>query len=154
MQSSPQSCYSAIAAMPKAASPPPKITVPLPPRPTKADSRQKTWSPGPRGFDKPTTCSSREAMDSVKGRQSDDRLCNNYFLRGACDWGDACRFTHKYKPTADEIAALAVLARQIPCALGQECADEDCIGGHHVSPPSTSQGEGGRMCPERRKDVC
>jgi hypothetical protein len=126
-------------------SPLPQITLPIPPKP--AVSRSSTskvqyqqippqqpvdWNPGPRGLDEPITVSV-VAMDSIKKRKESDKLCNNHFLRGPCTKGDSCFFVHDYKPSSEEINAIAVLARQNPCTNAQDCESDECIYGHHVS---------------------
>ncbi|UNI20011.1 hypothetical protein JDV02_006147 [Purpureocillium takamizusanense] len=130
-------------------SPPPQITVAL--APSKAFSpvtrakvqyqqvppQQLDWHPGARGLDEPITVSVA-ALENIKKRKDHDKLCNNHFLRGPCTKGDSCMFVHNYKPTADEINAIAVLARQNPCTSGQECELEGCIYGHHC--PSIKDG--------------
>lgn len=90
------------------------------------------WVPGERGLDEPITVNVN-VYETVKKRKESDKLCNNHFLRGPCAKGDNCFFVHDYKPTDAELKAIAVLARQNPCTLGQYCEKEDCIYGHHVS---------------------
>lgn len=125
------------------ASPPPQITLPIQPRPVTntrpsqqaaaaAKKEAVTWNPGPRGLDPPILVS-QTALDSIKKRKDSNKLCNNHYLRGPCAKGEGCCFEHKYKPTKDEINAIAFLTRLNPCANGQECDVEDCIYGHHVS---------------------
>jgi hypothetical protein len=160
--SSPFSSYAGIAQapplppQPKSASPPPQMVIPLAPRsanvggktrPTgaamtasgrtqrqgsSASSILANWNPGPRGLDEPIPVDPI-ALDTVKKRKDNNKLCNNHFLRGPCSKGDACSFVHKYKPTADELAAIAYLSRLNPCTSGQDCEADDCIYGHHVS---------------------
>lgn len=127
-------------------SPPPQSAAPVPPRPFAAAAaaarskiqymqvppQQPDWNPGPRGLDEPITVSV-QALEYIKKRKDKEKLCNNHFLRGPCTKGDACHFYHNYKPSADEINAISVLARQNPCTNGQDCVQEDCIYGHHVS---------------------
>jgi len=118
------------------ASPPPQITLPLQPRPAVTPARATPmkpapWSPGPRGLDPPLQVS-QSALDSIKKRKDSNKLCNNHYLRGPCSKGDSCCFEHKYKPTKDEINAIAFLTRLNPCESGQECEVENCIYGHHV----------------------
>lgn len=124
------------------ASPPPQIILPIQPRPVngprpstqivKPPPAVVTWNPGPRGLDPPIQVS-QTALDSIKKRKDNNKLCNNHYLRGPCAKGEGCCFEHKYKPTKDEINAIAFLTRLNPCANGQECDVEDCIYGHHVS---------------------
>ncbi|KHO01941.1 CCCH zinc finger DNA binding protein [Metarhizium album ARSEF 1941] len=131
-------------------SPPPRISLPMTPRPmpsraTKAQQyqqippQQPDWNPGHRGLDEPITVSV-SAMESIKKRRESDKLCNNHFLRGPCTKGDSCFFVHDYKPSSEEINAIAVLARQNPCTNGQDCESDECIYGHH--------------CPSIRDNVC
>ncbi len=94
--------------------------------------QQPDWNPGARGLDEPITVNVA-VMEAVKKRKDTDKLCNNHFLRGPCAKGEACNFVHDYKPNAEEIHAIAVLARQNPCTHGQECENWECIYGHHVS---------------------
>ncbi|KAK0652071.1 hypothetical protein B0T16DRAFT_94073 [Cercophora newfieldiana] len=117
------------------ASPPPQITLPLQPRPAATPARAAPvkpapWNPGPRGLDPPLQVS-QSALDSIKKRKDSNKLCNNHYLRGPCSKGDSCCFEHKYKPTKDEINAIAFLTRLNPCENGQECDVENCIYGHH-----------------------
>ncbi|KAH7157024.1 hypothetical protein EDB81DRAFT_410710 [Dactylonectria macrodidyma] len=124
------------------ASPPPKMVIPLAPKPTKKASvpaPAPTWSPGPRGYDESISVG-QLAMDSIKRRKEHNKLCNNHYLRGPCTKIDTCCFVHNYKPTREEIRALAMLSRLNPCTRGQDCEVEDCIYGHH--------------CPSFRDGVC
>ncbi|KAJ6441920.1 zinc finger protein [Purpureocillium lavendulum] len=128
--------------------PPPQITVPIPPKAFNAVTRPKVqytqmpspqpdWNPGRRGLDEPITVSVA-ALETIKKRRDQDKLCNNHFLRGPCTKGDACLFSHSYRPTADEVKAIAVLARQNPCTAAQDCDMAECIYGHHC--PSVKDG--------------
>ncbi|KFA81901.1 hypothetical protein S40288_01676 [Stachybotrys chartarum IBT 40288] len=130
-------------------SPPPLITLPLTSRPapprqkTPARPQQPAWNPGPRGLDQPPQINNI-AMEAIKKRKDTNKLCNNHYLRGPCA-KDNCCFVHDYKPSADEIKAIAALARLNPCTLGQDCPAEDCIYGHNVSfagplPPCPTSG--------------
>lgn len=131
----------------KSASPPPQMTLPIPLQPKAANgSRQASqaskqqpppWNPGARGLDPPIKVS-QAALDNIKKRKDSNKLCNNHYLRGPCSKGDDCCFEHKYKPSPDEILAIAYLARLNPCTSGQECDVENCIYGHHVSSCSVS----------------
>ncbi|KAH7155021.1 hypothetical protein B0J13DRAFT_521187 [Dactylonectria estremocensis] len=124
------------------ASPPPRMVIPLAPKPTKKASIPApvpTWNPGPRGYDESISVG-QLAMDSIKRRKEHNKLCNNHYLRGPCTKIDTCCFVHNYKPTKEEIRALAMLSRLNPCTRGQECEVEDCIYGHH--------------CPSFRDGVC
>jgi hypothetical protein len=88
-------------------------------------------NPGPRGLDPPLQVS-QSALDNIKKRKDHNKLCNNHYLRGPCAKGSACMFEHKYKPTKEELVAIAFLTRLNPCSNGQRCEVEDCIYGHHV----------------------
>ncbi|KAF9770376.1 hypothetical protein IL306_012109 [Fusarium sp. DS 682] len=126
----------------KSASPPPKLTMPLPPKQdkTKAASKaptQPAWNPGPRGRDPPITVSI-PAMDDIKRLDGNAKLCNNHYLRGPCTRMEICDFDHDFKPSREQLKALAMLARQNPCTNGQDCDVEDCIYGHHC--PNVTNG--------------
>lgn len=95
------------------------------------------WKPEPRGLDSPITHFNVDVLEKVKRRPKDNKLCNNHYLRGPCaKIHDGCMFEHKYKPTAEELAAISYLARLNPCANLQDCESESCIYGHHC--PSTT----------------
>ncbi|OTB04828.1 hypothetical protein M426DRAFT_261455 [Hypoxylon sp. CI-4A] len=118
-----------------AASPPPKITLPIPlkkpapVRPTKPAPAPE-WNPGPRGLDIPITINP-VVYDRLKRRKETEKLCNNHFLRGPCTKGKECTFVHDYKPNKEEKNVIAFFARLNPCAKGQDCEAENCIYGHH-----------------------
>lgn len=122
------------------ATPPPQLTLPLPSKQTKNRSNkpallQSTWEPGPRGLDESINVNvSQQAIDDIKLRSNEKKLCNNHYLRGPCTRRDECPFIHTAKPTKEQLNALALLSRQNPCTRGQECDVENCIYGHHVSP--------------------
>lgn len=132
------------AAVTRSATPPPQITTPLAGKMAAAKARGASsltkaaaaaaaaWNPGPRGLDAPIAVMP-VALESIKKRKDTDKLCNNHYLRGPCVKGSDCCFEHRYKPTLDEIHAIAHLARLNPCTKGQECDIENCIYGHHVS---------------------
>lgn len=144
------SSWAGLATKPRAASPPPKITLPLASRSATVASRTKsapntaaknskrleseapTWNPGPRGLDEPIL-PNLAVLEEVKKRKDNDKLCNNHFLRGPCAKQDVCMFVHDYSPTDDELDAIAFLTRMNPCTRGQDCDNRDCIYGHHVS---------------------
>ncbi|KAK5997139.1 hypothetical protein PT974_02492 [Cladobotryum mycophilum] len=133
--------------------PPPQITFPLalkplpPPRQKSSQSsnyqlvppQQPDWNPGPRGLDEPIKVNIL-VLETIKKRKDTDKLCNNHYLRGPCAKRDVCQFVHDYRPSEDEIKAIAVLARQNPCTSGQYCELDECIYGHH--------------CPSVRDGVC
>lgn len=120
----------------KTATPPPQITLPIPPKQARASvmRREKppAWNPGQRGLDDPLEVN-QSALDNIKKRKDNSKLCNNHYLRGPCAKGDSCCFEHKYRPNEAEKTAIAFLARLNPCTSGQDCEVEDCIYGHHAS---------------------
>lgn len=125
----------------KSASPPPQMTLPIPLQPKTASAPRQVaqakpqpppWNPGHRGLDPPIKVS-QAALDNIKKRKDSNKLCNNHYLRGPCSKGDECCFEHKYKPSPEEVVAIAFLARLNPCTSGQDCEVENCIYGHHVS---------------------
>lgn len=89
-----------------------------------------TWIPTPRGLDE-TIVVNAAVLDKVKRRASNNKLCNNHYLRGPCAKGDDCCFEHDYIPTDDELNAIAFLSRLNPCVNGQDCQLDYCIYGHH-----------------------
>ncbi|KAJ8130955.1 hypothetical protein O1611_g2672 [Lasiodiplodia mahajangana] len=127
------------------ASPPPQITLPIPlaPKTTNASLRavkqppKPAWNPGPRGLDTPIPLNA-VALETIKKRKDNNKLCNNHFLRGPCAKGDDCCFVHDYNPNKDEKNAIAFLARLNPCTNGQDCDVDNCIYGHHC--PSVVNG--------------
>lgn len=122
----------------------------------KIPPQQPDWNPGVRGLDEPIIVNVA-VMDAVKKRKDTDKLCNNHFLRGPCAKGDGCNFVHDYKPNAEEINAIAVLARQNPCTHGQDCENWECIYGHHVreQPLFVKRLHTNRFqCPSIRDGVC
>ncbi|KAK0670890.1 hypothetical protein QBC41DRAFT_220654 [Cercophora samala] len=104
---------------------------------TPSKAKPVPWNPGPRGLDPPLQVS-QSALDNLKKRKDNNKLCNNHYLRGPCSKGDSCNFEHNYKPTKEELVAIAFLTRLNPCSGGQECEVEDCIYGHHC--PSVING--------------
>jgi hypothetical protein len=100
-----------------------------------------SWIPTPRGLDPPLTVNAT-VLDKIKRRTTTNKLCNNHYLRGPCAKGDECCFEHKYKPSEEDLKAIAFLTRLNPCLNGQNCDLEFCIYGHHC--PSVSTGPGGK----------
>lgn len=138
----------------KAASPPPQVTLPIPPRQVKQSpvlrkEKPQPWDPGARGLDPPLEVN-QIALDSIKKRKDSNKLCNNHYLRGPCAKGDMCCFEHKYRPTEAERTAIAFLSRLNPCTSGQDCEVDDCIYGHHVSARCASE----RLYYPQRVDWC
>jgi hypothetical protein len=93
-----------------------------------------TWVPSPRGLDDSIVVNAA-VLDKVKRRANNNKLCNNHYLRGPCAKGSECCFEHDYKPSEEELKAIAFLTRLNPCVNGQDCDLEFCIYGHHC--PST-----------------
>ncbi|TGJ80695.1 hypothetical protein E0Z10_g8071 [Xylaria hypoxylon] len=126
-------------------SPPPQITLPIPLAPKNTNSSLRvvkqppkpSWNPGPRGLDAPIPLN-QIALETIKKRKDNNKLCNNHFLRGPCAKGDECCFVHDYNPNKDEKNAIAFLARLNPCTNGQDCDVDNCIYGHHC--PSVVNG--------------
>ncbi|KAI6779813.1 uncharacterized protein J7T54_003737 [Emericellopsis cladophorae] len=145
---SPTASWAGLASKPRAASPPPKITLPLAARSVNIGSKNKAaaakqskkkmeleapdWNLGPRGMDDPIH-PNLVVLEEVKKRKDTDKLCNNHFLRGPCAKQDVCVFVHDYNPTDDELDAIAYLTRLNPCTRGQDCDNWDCIYGHHCA---------------------
>ncbi|KAI1328047.1 C-x8-C-x5-C-x3-H type zinc finger protein-like protein [Xylariaceae sp. FL0255] len=127
------------------ASPPPQITLPIPLAPKNTNSSLRVvkqppkaaWNPGPRGIDPPIPLN-QMALETIKKRKDNNKLCNNHFLRGPCSKGNECCFVHDYSPNKDEKNAIAFLARLNPCTNGQDCDVDNCIYGHHC--PSVVNG--------------
>lgn len=134
--STPAASSSSYANVMATASPPPRMVIPLAPKPAKKAApvppAAPAWSPGPRGLDESISVG-QQVMEGIKRRKEQNKLCNNHYLRGPCTKIDTCCFVHNYKPTREEIRALAMLSRLNPCTRGQDCEVEDCIYGHHVS---------------------
>jgi len=59
------------------------------------------------------------------------KVCNEHFLRGYCDKGGYCPFSHDGKLPPGQLKALAFRARTLACANGSSCRDFDCYMGHH-----------------------
>jgi hypothetical protein len=118
------------------APPPPKVALPLTSRSGNITGRTggskiaAEWTPGPRGLDPPLSVD-KAALDSIRQRKENRRLCNQYYIRGICERSD-CSFEHEYKASQEEIQAVAFLTRLLPCKDGQDCKEKDCIFGHHV----------------------
>ncbi|KAI1262267.1 C-x8-C-x5-C-x3-H type zinc finger protein-like protein [Xylariaceae sp. FL1019] len=137
--------FSYATAIQKPASPPPVINLPIKLKPLapktpnipKKQTPPPAWNPGPRGLDVPIPLT-QSALDTIKKRKDNNKLCNNHFLRGPCAKGEDCCFVHDYRPNKEEKNAIAFLARQNPCTNGQDCDVVNCIYGHHC--PSVVNG--------------
>lgn len=138
----PPSSWAGVAVTPSRPSPAPAAVISPPASRNGGVSVKKPsvvpkWIPEPRGLDSPITNLNQDVLEKVKRRPKDNKLCNNHYLRGPCaKIHDGCQFEHKYKPTAEELAAISYLARLNPCANLQDCESESCIYGHHC--PSTT----------------
>lgn len=108
-----------------------------------------TWSPEPRGLDPPIKVNVT-ILDKIKRRTTNNKLCNNHYLRGPCAKGDECCFEHDYKATDEDLKAIAYLTRLNPCLNGQNCELEYCIYGHHCPSVIMAAGNGGK----EKEPVC
>jgi hypothetical protein len=139
VETPPASTMASYAKIIKSATPPPQITIPLSTasrQKKQAKPAQPAWTPGRRGLDQHIVVN-QTAMESVKRRKDNNKLCNNHYLRGPCT-KEGCLFEHDYSPSAEEIKAIAILTRLNPCSEGQDCDADDCIYGHHC--PSVKDG--------------
>ena len=59
-------------------------------------------------------------------------LCNSWFLRQECKYGDECNHKHKLSShiSDHDLQVLAQVARYAPCRYGTACEDVKCIFGH------------------------
>lgn len=143
---SPATSWAGMAQKVKPASPPPIVTLPLVSRSNTKDSVTSKlklakeaappsildkWNPGERGLDAPIY-PVQSVLEQIKKRRETQKICNNHFLRGPCTKA-GCAFVHDYDPTDDELTVISYLARLNPCTRGQDCDNDDCIYGHHVS---------------------
>jgi len=78
----------------------------------------------------------KEMHDRVKRL----KLCNVHYLSDDCPYGSACCHVHNYKPSAQELAMLRLVARMAPCKRGSECDDAKCIFGHGCPMPEGKNG--------------
>ncbi|KAH8819215.1 C-x8-C-x5-C-x3-H type zinc finger protein-like protein [Xylogone sp. PMI_703] len=117
------------------------ISVRSSPTPAKATPVKATpnvvpnWNPGPRGLDPPININAAIAALPELKKKTPNKLCNLWYLRNECK-NFNCQFDHDYKPTDEELEALAYLNRCHPCSNGQDCLLDTCIYGHHC--PSTT----------------
>lgn len=139
---SPSTSWAGMAQKTKPASPPPVITLPLANRTVSSKTKLSRatpppssildkWNPGGRGKDD-AIFPVQSVLEQIKKRRESQKICNNHFLRGPCTKA-GCQFVHDYDPTDDELTVIAYLARLNPCTRGQDCDNDDCIYGHHVS---------------------
>ncbi|KAI1388495.1 uncharacterized protein F4822DRAFT_429114 [Hypoxylon trugodes] len=163
--------YSYAAKAKAGASPPPKITLPIPLKEKgppkkdvpKATSPQKElqglpapeekatpkWTLAPRGLDPPIH-PEPAALERVRIRHTETKLCNNHYLRGPCET-PRCPFEHGYKPTKSEKEVILYFCRLKPCVRGQLCEEEDCPYGHNC--PAVVKGTCiSRVCRFRQGD--
>lgn len=68
-----------------------------------------------------------DLLKNIKWRRP--KLCNNYHLRGTCDYGTSCGYQHGWL-TDLEKTVLREIAKEQPCRYGIGCADADCYAGH------------------------
>lgn len=59
------------------------------------------------------------------------KVCNEHYLKGTCDKGKSCPYSHEYKLSSGQLKALAYRARTLACANGAWCRDFECYQGHH-----------------------
>ena len=69
------------------------------------------------------------AWANFNRRAKQQRLCNEYTLKGHCD-NKQCAFAHLPDLSLGEVHALAKCARLKPCKLGSACRSLDCFCGH------------------------
>lgn len=103
------------------------------------------WNPGPRGLDDPITLNTA-ALDKLRRRTNNKKVCNNHYLRGPCIKDD-CTFKHDLVDLTDEeLDAVAYLARLNPCLKGQDCEQGYCIYGHHCPSTTFNKKDNGWQC--------
>lgn len=84
----------------------------------------------------PSIKHNKEMHDRVKRL----KLCNVHYLSNDCPYGSACCHVHNYKPNAQELSTLRLVARMAPCKRGSECDDAKCIFGHGCPIPDGRNG--------------
>ena len=92
----------------------------------------------------PATRTERQTIQAL-------HLCNIYFLRGECTYGDKCSHAHTPPPSHSDASGLRLkkravevliqISRSVPCRHGTACDDAKCIYGHRCP---VMEGEGGR----------
>ncbi|KAF2205663.1 hypothetical protein GQ43DRAFT_499254 [Delitschia confertaspora ATCC 74209] len=143
-ESSPQRWPYGMFVLPAPAPPAPVVQLP---KASKAKIMKPVAIPqGPGGIyrnrdgqriDPPTSKYSKAETDRVKKL----KLCNVNYLRRDCPYGRRCTHDHDYKPTADELKTLALVARMAPCSSGSVCTDEKCVYGHMCAAPIKNGGK-------------
>ncbi|KAH8667966.1 C-x8-C-x5-C-x3-H type zinc finger protein-like protein [Tricladium varicosporioides] len=118
-------------------------------RPTVLVVPKLAWNPGARGLDPPIKVNAT-VLDKIKRRTTNNKLCNNHYLRGPCAKGEECCFEHDYKATDEDLKAIAYLTRLNPCLNGQNCELEYCIYGHHCPSVVMATSNGGK----EKEPVC
>lgn len=71
----------------------------------------------------------RETFLDLKSR----RLCNAFYLMKDCPYESTvgtCTHDHKAKLSAEQLSALAAVARHSPCYRGLRCSNSFCYNGH------------------------
>lgn len=106
--------------------------------------RPPEWVPEPRGLD-PFVTPNLHSLADIKRKTGSEKLCNNYFLRGACSKGNECPYKHRPKLGEDDLNALAYLSRLNPCQQGQYCPDYTCVYGHHCPAYKLEKKSNGEM---------
>lgn len=86
----------------------------------------------PRPAKAATPISESQILEAIRRvKQLRPKPCNNYYLKGDCNYGDdECTFGHRHPLKPDELAAMRRLAAQKQCNFGQECINERCYYSH------------------------
>ena len=79
--------------------------------------------------------------NDLRHRIPKEKLCNNFQLKGFCEYGDGCRHNHR-ELSDQELAALRVLARGSQCRNGTACNDATCYSGHQCPYKPCREGTG------------
>lgn len=78
--------------------------------------------------DSPLHYSSKEFVE-LKSR----KLCNSFYLLGKCPSEEGpgkCQHDHTAELNKKQMAVLRAFARKLPCRVGLNCRDPNCISGH------------------------
>lgn len=70
------------------------------------------------------------AQQRLFDRTAKRKVCNNFHLRGKCEAGEYCDYSHAPKLTPGEQLALKHRARTRSCPQRSYCRDVDCTNGH------------------------
>ena len=110
-----------IAPLPPLISPPTSIVSATTPTPTvKKTTTKPVWTPSPRGLDPPINVNAT-VLERIKRRTTNNKLCNNHYLRGPCAKGDECTYDH----TRRMCRALDTLCQIRPWALSTSLFTDD-----------------------------